>query len=363
MVQAAKRSGTNIATEKDAVKDFGALFSRKATIPVYSQLAPAMVEQLQTEGLPLFVRPDPFATKQEATMASLKERGTMAVSDGNGGWLLAPTVRAYNAKELQDAQEKVDKLTIPLANAGMAGAKVLRDNPTVSMLAGRRIARALGFDVTFIAPHKGFDGTSYGGQAFVSPSTEHPEIGLIGHEVFHSFKKTDPAAYEALADLIDPYLKDGVVDAKRKEEDARGGKNTTYRHGEEEVLADINGAMWLDPKFWQEMARLDPSLFRKVAYKFMEALAKVTQSLGRFKADQMVTDIDAVRKMAMQFGVLEQIEPYIKSLAESDLTQAQRNRILMDELLAHVAGKGDFGFKVRVKAYLGACAFGLLQAA
>lgn len=59
------------------------------------------------------------------------------------------------------------------------------------MLLGSRIANVLGFQVTFIEENRNFDGVSLGGEAFVSSSTEHSEVGLIGHEVSHSFEKTD----------------------------------------------------------------------------------------------------------------------------------------------------------------------------
>ena len=243
---------------------------------------------------------DPFSTKQEANRASLKERGTIAVQADNGGWLLTPRTRAYNEQEIQDAQAKVDALNPALERAGVAPAQVLRDAPTGPMVYGSRIARMLGYDVTFIERNKDFDGVSLGGQAFVSPSTKHPEIGLIGHEVMHSFKRTDPAQYEALAEQIRHYLKDGVVDAKRQWEASISGKDAGRVHAEDEVLADLNGSMWTDPKFWREMSANDPSLFRQVAYKFMEVATRVMQGLSRFKADDMVTDVAAVRKLIAQ---------------------------------------------------------------
>ncbi len=99
-------------------------------------------------------------------------------------WLLAPRVRAYTEQELQDAQENVKDLNAALKRHGVQPAVPLSDAPTGSMVRGRSIARMFGFDVAFIEPHKGFDGVAFGGQPFVSPSTKHPEIGLIGHEAF-----------------------------------------------------------------------------------------------------------------------------------------------------------------------------------
>ncbi len=55
----------------------------------------------------------------------------------------------------------------------------MRDTPTGSMVAGSRIARILGYEVSFIESHKDFDGVAYEGIAAVSPSEKYPEVGLI----------------------------------------------------------------------------------------------------------------------------------------------------------------------------------------
>ena len=266
-------------------------------------ITPSMREQVQSEGLPLFTRqaPDytapeqtPFTSKLQALQAASKE-GASVVSDSNGGWLLTSKATAYTSKERFNAQGKINKLNLALAREGMSGAKVLRDAPTGSMVAGSRIARILGYEVTFIEPHKDFEGVSLGGQAFVSTNTRNPELGLIGHEVLHSLKRLEPDAYNGLAGQIRGYLKDGAVEEKRQGESKLSGREESTAKAEEEVLADLNGAMWLDPKFWNELAQYDPSLFRNVAYKFMEAVTKAMKSLGRFDAKNFVTDVDAVR--------------------------------------------------------------------
>jgi GNAT superfamily N-acetyltransferase len=257
-------------------------------------ITPAMREKAAA-GLPLFSRP--FATKAEANDATLKNRGTTAVSDDNGGWLLAPVARPYTEQERQDAQRRVDVLNAALVRWGVQPAVPLSDAPTGAMARGRSLARTFGIDVTFIEENRDFDGVASTGQAFVSRNTKHPEIGIIGHEVLHVFKQTNPQGYQGLADQIRGYLKDGVVEAKQKWEDAQGGQNTSLAKAEEEVIADLNGAMWLDPLFWREMAQNDPSLFRQVAYKFMEVASKAVKNLSRFKADALVTDVAAVRKI------------------------------------------------------------------
>ena len=73
--------------------------------------------------------------------------------------------------------------------------------------------------------------------------------------------------------------------------------------------------------------------------------------------------LDGVRKMAQQFGVARQLESCIQSLARAKLTDKQRQHILVDELLAHIAGKGETGFTNTIKAYVGALRVALRNAA
>ena len=114
----------------------------------------------------------------QATLAAAKH-GASAVQADNGGWLLAPKAQAYTAQELQDAQQRIDKLNRALKkHNNVTPAAVLSDAPTPAMAWGRSIARTLGYNVTFIQPNPDFHGVAVGGEAFVSASAEHPEIGL-----------------------------------------------------------------------------------------------------------------------------------------------------------------------------------------
>jgi hypothetical protein len=131
-----------------------------------------------------------------------RAHGVWKSSNSGRQWQLAPRIRADNEQERQNAQQKVDALNPALDQAGVAGAQVLRDAPSGSMLTGSRIAKVFGFEVTFIEKTPDFDGVSLGGQGFISPSAKHPEIGLIGREVMHSLKSADRKAYNALAEQI-----------------------------------------------------------------------------------------------------------------------------------------------------------------
>ena len=140
---------------------------------------------------------NPFTTRQEANTASLKEPGTIAVQNDNGGWLLAPRVRAYSEKELENATNAITDINPLLARAGVAPAQVLSDTPSAELACGRSIGRTLGYEVIFIKENPDFDGVAIGGKAFVSPNEEHPEVAVIAHEVLHVLKQSDKATVKA----------------------------------------------------------------------------------------------------------------------------------------------------------------------
>lgn len=85
--------------------------------------------------------------------------------------------------------------------------------------------------------------------------------------------------------------------AKKIKDKFRSWVWTDAERASELVESYINGAMWLDPQFWRDLARADRSLFRKVAYKFMELASKAVNAMrsARFDVAQLVTDVAAVR--------------------------------------------------------------------
>ena len=119
-----------------------------------------------------------YASKLRATIDAKKQAANLVQAD-NDQWLLAPKAEPYTAQEASDAQQRIDKLNRALGKYNnVAPAAVLSDAPTATMAWGRSVARTLGYNVTFIRPNPDFHGVAVGGEAFVSASAEHPEIGL-----------------------------------------------------------------------------------------------------------------------------------------------------------------------------------------
>ena len=121
---------------------------------------------------------EPYASKLRATIDAKKQAANLVQAD-NDQWLLAPKAEPYTAQEASDAQQRIDKLNRVLGKySNVAPAAVLSDAPTATIAWGRSVARTLGYNVTFIQPNPDFHGVAVGGEAFVSASAEHPEIGL-----------------------------------------------------------------------------------------------------------------------------------------------------------------------------------------
>ena len=119
-----------------------------------------------------------YASKLRATIDAKKQAANVVQAD-NDQWLLAPKAEPYTAQEASDAQQRIDKLNRVLGKySNVAPAAVLSDAPTAAMAWGRSVARTLGYNVTFIRPNPDFHGVAVGGEAFVSASAGHPEIGL-----------------------------------------------------------------------------------------------------------------------------------------------------------------------------------------
>lgn len=133
-------------------------------------------------------------------------------------------------------------------------------------------------------------------------------VGITGHEAFHWLERNDPAAHARLVKAFGGSVKISTIKrrvaAEQAAADAAGEKvKVSQADAAEEVFADINGSLWVDPDFWSRMYELDNgSTFRKVLYQFMRGAAKLVRVAAgsRFDVSRYVTDVAAVREVAAQ---------------------------------------------------------------
>lgn len=200
--------------------------------------------------------------------------------------------------EYLQALRDTEQLNRRLAKEGQEPVKALRQAPNAQFALARQIGKALGIRVQFVSSNGQFEGVATGGVAYLANSNRQPELAIAGHETLHALEQSNPGLGERLRAQIRAYLSTGVVeDRQAREYVASGFQEVSERQAESEVLADINGAMWMDPRFWAELAKADRSLFRSVAYKFMEVATRMLDALrrGRFDVSRLVSDVEAVR--------------------------------------------------------------------
>ncbi|WP_166898707.1 PLxRFG domain-containing protein [Massilia sp. CCM 8734] len=196
------------------------------------------------------------------------------------------------------AMKATEQLNRELAKADMAPVRALRTAPNAQFALARQVGKALGIEVNFVSKNAEFEGVAYNGVAYLTEGMRNAELAIAGHETLHALEQSNPELGAKLRTQIRAYLKEGVVeDRQAREFAANGFQDVTEDQAEAEVIADINGSMWMDPIFWSDLAKADRSLFRSVAYKFMEVAAKLIKSLrgSRFDVTALVRDVEAVR--------------------------------------------------------------------
>lgn len=183
-------------------------------------------------------------------------------------------------------------------------------------LIGDAVERAFGWRPIAVGGLGRF-GAQYGGNMYIDPThiagSQYGRgaintilLATIGHEITHQLEKGSPEdriAHERLRQAVFAYLRDGALETRRERESSAHGKDVGLTYAENEVVADVNGAMWLDPKFWRRLYEVDSgSTMRRVAYRFMEVATKLLPRLAntRFDAASFVTDVNAVREVAAQ---------------------------------------------------------------
>ncbi len=138
-------------------------------------------------------------------------------------------------------------------------------------------------------------------------------IQAVVHEAFHWAAATHPDIAQGYLDAITPYRRAGVLAERAKFENenlapgekqfplsaGRGEDFSKVNSAEEEVGADIWGALGMDPVLWQQMRAKDPGLFRAIRYRFLENVTRAINALSKrgIKVDKLVTDLDRVREL------------------------------------------------------------------
>lgn len=146
---------------------------------------------------------------------------------------------------------------------------------------------------------------------YVATETTVNPLAVFGHEFFHTLRETNPAAWDAVAAVVN-----SKVTAKQRFRADRYGKKTAAERGDaelstevggelEELVSDLGGNLLKDSKFWKEVfAKIEADngaeakgIIAKLSAALQRVLTKLVAAMNQpgFRADSFVKDLDEVR--------------------------------------------------------------------
>lgn len=169
-----------------------------------------------------------------------------------------------------------------------------------------KTAASFGKPVVFFEVTSGedfFDGAVIPGSdtIFVNVNASRPHLRIVGHELVHAIRNSDPKTYQRLVNALLPMLDEpGMIEYAVKQSKA-GVRNQDKIL--EEAIGDIVGDRFGEQEFWRMLSQENPTAFQKLAQIITDfinnTLAKLQgkQSLG---SETLVTDLKAARKQIAQ---------------------------------------------------------------
>ena len=201
-------------------------------------------------------------------------------------------VRAHLAR-----QGSTDSFTAKRVPVGNLAGKI----PGVPAM--QRIADLFGKKLVYFAVEEGnidfLDGAVLSGSdtIFVNINSSRPHVRILGHEMVHALRFSDPKLYTRLVTHLTPYLDQAGMSRYRQIMAQEGMKDPALIL--EEAIADIVGDRFGESAFWQMMADENPTMFQQLARVVLDFLDSVMTKLrGNQTLDSknLLTDIGAARQ-------------------------------------------------------------------
>jgi hypothetical protein len=233
------------------------------------------------------------------TFAATNKLDVEAVPNPKGGFSLAPKVAPETALSRVADDKRINELNKAMESEGVK-ISVVRNVTPEQRIVQAVADKAFGTRLTYVTDNDVFHGVAYKGDVYVATGEKSPLIPITFHEVSHILQMTDKKLASKLEDFVVQYMKPGLVQSRIDYENSRAPAENQIglEQGFNETMADIGGAVAVDPNFWRKMAEHDESLFRKVAYKVMQMLTKAIRVAAgsHFDIDRMVSDRAAVQE-------------------------------------------------------------------
>jgi N12 class adenine-specific DNA methylase len=248
---------------------------------------------------------------------------------------------------LTDAQSKKDIALLEQRLDGKRGLESLKDRPyravrlrdadILGAIGEAFGVRAVGFDLNPGADQKYdfFSGVTFkasGSNAvYLGARSTRPHLALLGHETAHQLRTQRPDLYNKLVDAVSKYV--DVAKYESEFVNSPVAVNVKTVDGkQEEFMGEVLSDAFMDPIFWNTLAKEGKSVFKNVYNIVMKLLGKLAGTTYTKKAAPYLTDYDRVMQIAGE--VLAELEgkpaPSKRSLfgltfAENDAAYAEKD--------------------------------------
>ncbi len=165
---------------------------------------------------------------------------------------------------------------------------------------------------------------------YINVDSQHPFMGVVGHELLHSLRVQYPALYDQLADRVRAHLKEtGFIGFTQKLNRVMKDRRLTKDKMFEEMVANVVGEAFLDPAFVASLAAKDKTLFRKV----LDAIIEILQS---FQAKAQSQDMGSSK----YFNDLQSLVAQVQGmLTEFNAQGKKTTTALNDNQMAGILGE------------------------
>lgn len=246
------------------------------------------------------VEPKPTSTRAKEAAAELKRKDAKKpafLRDTQGKSASTPAADAKAAKDIAYLEATIAAYHGEKTAAGAYEAVTLPDHAALDQIAKAFGARVRGFKVTGDKAKYGFfSGVYQGGNrdvVYLSDAAKRPHMALLGHELVHRLRKTNPALYAKFEAAVSKHIKPEAYKAWSKMFPETGDKLR------EEFMAEVVSDGMMDRMFWEALAKRDANLAKQVYASVMRLFKQIMASVGyTAKTKSVLDDYTAVMRIA-----------------------------------------------------------------
>ncbi len=147
---------------------------------------------------------------------------------------------------------------------------------------------------------------------YINVASGYHDMAVLGHELLHHLKKDNLDIYDTLVKSIAKVMKVSAVHKKLADLEGFLDRKASLGLAGEEMIADFLGDEFLNPEFWQQLNRQNPTGFKKVVdavLNFIKSIIGKSRQLVGFESDTFFTDLEiaqsAIRDAVSEYAAVK----------------------------------------------------------